>query len=59
MRVARAEALVSPKIVAMRPNMVVGSDVRGRLIVDGVLVEYRAQLRPNGTVNVGTIFPVK
>jgi hypothetical protein len=42
----------------MRPNMAESALVSGRMTVDGVLVEYRAMLLPNGTVNVGTIFPV-
>jgi len=43
----------------MRGNLATNADTVGRLKVDGVLVEYRARLLENGTVNVGTIFPVK
>ena len=43
----------------MRPNMATGADVGGRLRIDNVLVEYRARLLPDGSVNVGTIFPVR
>lgn len=57
--VSRAQSFVRNEIAAMRPNMAVGADVWGRIRVDGVLFEYRARLLQNGTVNVGTIFPVK
>ncbi|WP_253699905.1 beta strand repeat-containing protein [Cupriavidus pauculus] len=57
--IARAEAAVVKEVNAMRGNMAANADVVGRLIVDGVKVEYRARLLPNGTVNVGTLFPVK
>jgi len=56
--VAHAETEVAKVISAMRPNMVTEAAVRGRMTIDGVLIEYRARLLPNGTVNVGTIFPV-
>jgi hypothetical protein len=39
--------------------MEAGADVAGRMRIDNVLVEYRARLLPDGSVNVGTIFPVK
>ncbi|CAB3913720.1 hypothetical protein LMG26846_05154 [Achromobacter insuavis] len=57
--VAIAEARVTETVNAMRSNMVTGTDVRGRMTVNGVLVEYRATLLPSGKVNVGTIFPVR
>ncbi len=56
--VARAEALVAKEVAAMRGNMMSGSYVTGRMQVDNVLVEYRVQVLPNGSVSVGTIFPV-
>ena len=56
---ARVEGAVGAEVSAMRTNMAVGADVHGRLVVDRVLVEYHARLLPNGTVNVGTIFPVR
>lgn len=56
--VARAESEVAKAVGAIRPNMAESALVSGRMTVDGVLVEYRAMLLPNGTVNVGTIFPV-
>ena len=43
----------------MRGSLAANADVVGRLTVDGVKVEYRARLPPNGTVNIGTLFPVK
>jgi hypothetical protein len=57
--IARAEAAVAGEISAMRGNLAANADVVGRLTVDGVEVEYRARLLPSGTVNVGTLFPVK
>jgi len=58
LNVARAEAKVAEAVDAMRSNLVPEAAVRGRVLVDGVLVEYRAMPLPNGKVNVGTIFPV-
>lgn len=57
--VSRVESLVGANVSAMRANMAVNADVGGRLVVDRVTIEYRARLLPNGTVNIGTIFPVK
>lgn len=56
---AQAERTVSEIIDAMRLNMTIGADVRGRLFIGDVLVEYRAVPLKDGTVSVGTIFPVK
>ena len=30
----------------------------GKMIVDGVPIQYRAMLLENGVVNVGTLFPI-
>ncbi|MBB3179963.1 filamentous hemagglutinin N-terminal domain-containing protein [Variovorax sp. Sphag1AA] len=57
--VARAEAAVAKEVAAMWQNMEVGGSVSGRLRVDGVQIEYRVRVLPDGTANVGTIFPVK
>ena len=57
--VVRAEKAVAERIGSMRPNMSTGAEVRGRFELGGVLLEYRAYPLPNGSVNVGTIFPVK
>jgi filamentous hemagglutinin len=57
--IAHTESAVANDVKAMRGNLATNADVVGRLIVDGVEVEYRARLLPNGTVNVGTLFPVK
>lgn len=56
--VGKAESAVADAVTTMRPNMAAGAEVRGRIRVDGVLVEYRAMMRPDGFVNVGTIFKV-
>jgi filamentous hemagglutinin len=57
--VARAESAVAKEVAAMRGSLEVGADVAGRMRIDKILVEYRARLLPDGSVNVGTIFPVK
>jgi RHS repeat-associated protein len=57
--VARAESVIAKEVAAMRGSMEAGADVAGRMRIDNVLVEYRARLLPDGSVNVGTIFPVK
>ncbi|MFA6094298.1 MAG: DUF6531 domain-containing protein [Candidatus Paceibacterota bacterium] len=56
--VGNAESAVADAIQSMRGNMVIGTDVRGRITVDNVLIEFRTRLLPDGTVNIGTIFPV-
>jgi RHS repeat-associated protein len=56
--VKKAESAVSDAVQAMRKDMAVGADVRGRMTIDNKLIEYRAMLLEDGTVNVGTIFPV-
>jgi hypothetical protein len=56
--VDRAEAAVAQDIAAMRSNMAIGADVGGRLLIDGAIVEYRARMLADGSVTVGTIFPV-
>ncbi|PKM14196.1 MAG: hypothetical protein CVV12_15250, partial [Gammaproteobacteria bacterium HGW-Gammaproteobacteria-2] len=58
LNVMRAEAQVAEAVNAMRSTIPAEASIRGRLVVDGVLVEYRAISLPGGTVNVGTIFPV-
>ena len=57
--VVRAEAQVAEAVNTMRPNMITNARISGRMTIDGVLVEDRVTLLPNGTANVGTIFPVK
>ncbi|WGS87483.1 RHS repeat-associated core domain-containing protein [Methylomonas sp. UP202] len=56
--VNKAESAVADAVQEMRKNMETGADVRGRIIVDNVVIEYRTRLLSDGTVNVGTIFPV-
>lgn len=56
---AQAEKAVSGSIDAMRSSMTIGAEVRGRFFVGDVLVEFRAYPLADGTVSVGTIFPVK
>ncbi len=57
--IARTEAAVGTALNSVRADIAVMADVRGRMVVDGVLVEYGARVLPNGTLHIGTIFPVK
>jgi hypothetical protein len=57
--VGHAESTVIKEISSIRDNMAVNADVVGRIRVDGVLIEYPARLLEDGSVNIGTIFPVK
>ncbi|WP_138918441.1 hypothetical protein [Nitrospirillum viridazoti] len=57
--VAEAEAFVTDAVSAMRGSWDAGSGVWGRFQLNGVLLEYRAIMRSDGIVNVGTLFPVK
>jgi len=50
---------VESAVAALVANLSVDADFRGRLQVDGVLIEYRARLIQNELMSVGTIFPVK
>ena len=59
MSVGRAEQVVAKVVEAERTYVIPGIDVRGRIPVDGVPVEYRYRMLDDGTVNVGSIFPVK
>jgi hypothetical protein len=54
-----AEAQVADEINAMRSDMLPGVDSVKRITVDGLPVEFRAYLLPNGRISVGTIFVVK
>jgi RHS repeat-associated protein len=56
--VAQAQKAVAKAVRVMRPNMLPKAPISGRITVGGVLVEYRVYLLNNGTVNVGSIFPV-
>jgi YD repeat-containing protein len=57
--VADAEGQVADAVTGMMPDMLPNTNAVGRMTVDGVLVEFRVRILPNGTANVGTIFPVK
>jgi len=59
LNVSRTEAVIAREVARIRPNMATGVDVVGRISVNGVLVEYRVRALANGTINVGTIFPVR
>jgi YD repeat-containing protein len=57
--VANAEGQVADAVTGMMPDMLPNTSAVGRMTVDGVLVEFRVRILPNGTASVGTIFPVK
>jgi hypothetical protein len=61
LNVSRVESSVAATIQEMSSgvsSMAEAADIRGRLFVENVLVEFRAQVRA-GIVRIGTIFPVK
>lgn len=53
------ESVVANEIQSIASSVAASAPFSGRMVVDNVLIEYRAALRPNGQINVGTIFPVK
>ena len=57
--VARAEAAVAKEVAAIRQTLTAGSGVRAQVVVDGVTIQFRVHMLPNGVVNVGTIFVPK
>ena len=57
--VANAEGQVADAVSGMMPDMLPDADAVGRLTIDGVLVEFRVRILPNGSASVGTIFPVR
>ncbi|WP_201644739.1 hypothetical protein [Paraburkholderia metrosideri] len=54
-----AEAQVADEISAIRTDMLPGTNTIKQITVDGRPVEFRAFVRGDGQVNVGTIFVVK
>lgn len=58
LNVARAESAVAEAINAIRGNIATKADFWGRFEIDNITVEYRARLLEDGTINVGTVFPV-
>ncbi|MBW9108007.1 RHS repeat protein [Paraburkholderia phenoliruptrix] len=54
-----AEAQVADEINAMRSDMLPDTNTIRQITVDGLPVEFRAYLRADGQVSVGTIFVVK
>ncbi|RMH88121.1 hypothetical protein EBB59_12165 [Lysobacter pythonis] len=57
--VVRTEMVVAREVARISRDMQAGANVVGRIRVNGVAVEYRMKVLNNGTVNVGTIFPVR
>ena len=57
--VSIAESAVARDVILLRENLATNVDFVGRIKVDGVLIEYRARLLKEGTLNIGTIFPVR
>jgi RHS repeat-associated protein len=54
LNVKKVETAVEQVVRSLRP---VG-EVSGRMKVDGVLIQWRAFILPDGTINIGTIHPV-
>ncbi|WP_020413338.1 RHS repeat-associated core domain-containing protein [Microbulbifer variabilis] len=59
LNVAHVESIIAKQVASMTAHLTPKAPFAGRTTIDGVLVEYRAMTLPNGSVNVGTIFPVK
>ena len=57
--VALAEEDVAVAISAHNATMAKGVDFVGRLHTNGVLIEFRGRMQADGTITVGTIFPVQ
>lgn len=56
--VSQAERAVRAAVTGLLPNMTVGGTVWGRVTVNNVRLGWRAMLRPDGRINVGTIHPL-
>ncbi|WP_228937817.1 DUF6531 domain-containing protein [Paraburkholderia saeva] len=59
LNVGVVEARVAEEVAGIKADMIPNTSTMRRLTVDGVLIEFRAYMRADGQVNVGTIFPVK
>ena len=57
--VSSVENTIRGDITTMALNLGYNAPVSGRMDIQGVTIEYRALRLPNGTINVGTIFPVR
>jgi hypothetical protein len=55
LNVHRVEAAVQRVVRGINPR----GEVSGRLTIDGVLVQWRAFVRPDGSINIGTIHLVR
>ena len=57
--VSKAETAVLNHIAPLVDKLTPGANFGGRIVVDGVQVEYRAFVFADGRINIGTLFPVK
>ena len=55
----KAEAAVLNQIAPLSDKLSPGANFGGRIVVDGVKLEYRAFVFADGKINIGTLFPVK
>ncbi len=55
----KAEAAVLNQITPLSDKLSPGANFGGRIVVDGVKLEYRAFVFADGKINIGTLFPVK
>lgn len=58
LNVPAVEARVAEEVEKLRAEMIPNQRVIRQITIDGVLVEFRAFMRSDGQINVGTIFPV-
>jgi YD repeat-containing protein len=58
LNVSAVEARVAEEVEKLRAQMIPNKSEIRRITIDGVVVEFRAFMRPDGQINVGTIFPV-
>ncbi|KAF0810948.1 RHS repeat-associated core domain [Alcanivorax sp. S71-1-4] len=59
LNLSRTQSIVGGEVRMMRQSLTPGAGFGGRMHIDGILIEYRAMPMPSGSVNIGTIFPVK
>ncbi|MDP9414119.1 MAG: RHS repeat-associated core domain-containing protein [Pseudomonadota bacterium] len=55
---AKAQDAVKGALDTWSRQVKAGDTLRGSLKVDGKWIEYRANVRPDGSISVGTIFPL-
>lgn len=54
----RAAAAVTGEVASATRGAGATGEFWGRIVVDGVRLEYRAFTLPDGTISVGSVYPV-